>query len=154
MGADEGLGFEDDIGRTLQLTGRSINDMILLTFLKWMDYYVKLVAADAGLNVRENTLRTVIQMIGEPTLREKVIDLFEGTLRDVSEDLNLDHTAKDKRRVIVHNAAFGGCTQYVMMVLGKSEINCVSQLGQELSEEDCAEFIMEKKEPEEVSADE
>lgn len=79
MGADEGLGFEDDIGRTLQLTGRSINDMILLTFLKWMDYYVKLVASDANLSIRENTLRTVIQMIGEPTLREKVIDLFEGT---------------------------------------------------------------------------
>lgn len=68
--ADVGLGFEDDIGRTLQLTGRSINDMILLTFLKWMDYYVKLVASDASLNVRENTLRTIIQMIGELTLRK------------------------------------------------------------------------------------
>lgn len=148
MGADKGLGFEDDIGRTLQLTGRSINDMILLTFLKWMDYYVKLVASDATLSIRENTLRTVIQMIGEPTLREKVIDLFEGTLRSVHDDASLDHTIKDKRRVIIHNAAFGGCTQYVMMVLGKSEINCVSQLGQELSEEDCAEFIRDVTEGE------
>ena len=139
--ADVGLGFEDDIGRTLQLTGRSINDMILLTFLKWMDYYVKLVASDASLKVRENTLRTIIQMIGELTLREKVINLFEGTLRDINEDITLDHEAKNKRRVIVHNASFGGCTQYVMMVLGKSEINVVSQLGQELTEVDCEEFI-------------
>lgn len=145
MTETNGLGFEDDIGRTLQLTGRSINDMILLTFLKWMDYYVKLVAADASLNVRENTLRTVIQMIGDLTLREKVIDLFEGTLRDVYES-GVNHVEQDKKRVIIHNAAFGGCTQYVLMVLGKSEINCVSQLGQELTEADCEEFIVEKTE--------
>lgn len=141
--AEESSGFENDLGHSLQLTGKSTNNMVLLTKLKWADYYMGAVQRNENQSTLENILRNMLQAVDDKKLKKTYIEQYEGYLQGIANNTKVSEEVKVSQKNQLFAAVFGGYMRDVNEFTAKTEINCVSQLGQDLTEEDCEEFIME-----------
>ena len=117
--------------------------MVLLTKLKWADYYMGAVQRNENQSTLENILRNMLQAVDDKKLKKTYIEQYEGYLQGIANNTKVSEEVKVSQKNQLFAAVFGGYMRDVNEFTAKTEINCVSQLGQDLTEEDCEEFIME-----------
>lgn len=92
--AEESSGFENDLGHSLQLTGKSTNNMVLLTKLKWADYYMGAVQRNENQSTLENILRNMLQAVDDKKLKKTYIEQYEGYLQGIANNTKVSEEVK------------------------------------------------------------
>ena len=137
--------FEDERSMaSLMLAGKSTNDIILFHKIEISKRYYIAIANNEDLAIVENMVRNMLPWLDNQKLKLKYIDQFEGYLLGIAKNTEISETEKISQKKKLFAACYAAFQQDIVEFGGKTEINCVSRIGQELTEQDCDEFIGDK----------